>query len=145
MGTRSTSASGYSISKQPTVLNLHVSGPDYKELGQLKTMYPDVPLIALTATANARVKGDIVTQLNIKGCLTLSGSFNRVNLYYEVRAKKNTVLKDIAAFIQNEHAGECGIIYCLSKRSCEQVADKLMKEYKIKAHHYHAGSVGSCI
>ena len=102
-------------------------------------MYPEVPMIALTATANARVKGDIVTQLNIKGCLTLTGSFNRANLYYEVRPKKNTVLKDIAAFIQDEYAGQCGIIYCLSKRSCEQVADRLKKEYRIKAHHYHAG------
>lgn len=118
---------------------VHPAGPDYKELGQLKKLFPDVPLMALTATANARVKEDIITNLNIPGCLTLSQSFNRANLYYEVRQKKTKTLDDIANFIRNEHRGECGIVYCLSKRSCEETADNLRKKYKISAHHYHAG------
>lgn len=95
-------------------------------------------MIALTATANARVKEDIKTNLNIKGCLTLSQSFNRPNLSYEVRPKGMKVLQDIVEFIKTKHNGKTGIVYCLSKRSCEETAQKLAKE-GIKAHHYHAG------
>lgn len=94
--------------------------------------------MALTATANDRVKDDIVKSLGIKGCVMLNASFNRPNLYYEVRTKKTTVLKEIAEFIQTEHDGECGIIYCLSQKMCEQVADTLRRDHKIKAMHYHA-------
>jgi bloom syndrome protein len=115
-----------------------IPGPDYKQLGQLKTAYPGVPMIALTATANARVKEDIKQNLNIKGCLTLSQSFNRPNLSYEVRPKGMKVLQDIAGFIRGKHSGETGIVYCLSKRSCEETAQKL-SDMGIKAMHYHAG------
>lgn len=116
-----------------------ISGPDYKQLGQLKVQYPNIPMIALTATANERVKADIVENLNIRGCLTLTQSFNRSNLHYEVRSKSGKVLESIAKFIQEEHAGECGIVYCMSKRACEDTADKLKRDFKIEAHHYHAG------
>jgi len=94
--------------------------------------------MALTATANDRVKGDIVKTLNIKGCVMLDASFNRSNLYYEVQTKKASVLKDIAAFIHEKYAGKCGIIYCLSQKTCETVADSLREEYGVKAMHYHA-------
>ena len=119
----------------------HDLRPDYKQLGSLKTLFPNVPMIALTATANARVKEDIKNNLNIKGCLTLSQSFNRKNLYYEVRVKPSKILEDIASFIKNDHQGETGIIYCLSKRSCEETADRLRK-LGINAYHYHAGCAG---
>lgn len=107
----------------------------------LKSEYPGIPMIALTATANARVKEDIKQNLNIKGCLTLSQSFNRPNLSYEVRPKGNKVLNDIAEFIKTKHDGETGIVYCLSKRSCEETAGNL-KKMGIEAMHYHAGYVG---
>lgn len=96
-------------------------------------------MIALTATANERVKADIVQNLNIRGCLTLTQSFNRSNLHYEVRPKGGKLLEHMAEFIKNEHEGECGIIYCLSKKACEDTADKLKNKHGIAAHHYHAG------
>lgn len=121
------------------------AGPDYKDLGKLKHSYPGVPFMALTATANNRVKEDIASQLNMRGCLMLTASFNRKNLYYEIRPKTKKVLAEMAAFIKKDHAGETGIVYCLSQRMCEQTADELRNKFGIKAHHYHAGSVKSGI
>lgn len=104
----------------------------------LKQDYPGIPLIALTATANDRVKRDILDNLGMRNSLVLTQSFNRPNLKYEVRPKGKKVIEDIASFIKNQHAGECGIIYCHSKAKCEETADKLRREYKIEARHYHA-------
>lgn len=113
-------------------------GPDYKEMGALKNDYPGVPLIALTATANARVKSDVMVNLGMKNPLLLTQSFNRPNLKYEVRPKNKGVLKEIATFITEQHKGQCGIIYCHSKKQCEDTADKLRREHKVAARHYHA-------
>ena len=107
-------------------------------MNRLKRDYPGIPLIALTATANDRVKRDILDNLGMRDCLTLTQSFNRPNLKYEVRPKTKKVVEDIATFIRDHHAGECGIIYCNSKAKCEDMADKLRREYKIEARHYHA-------
>ncbi|GAA5906284.1 hypothetical protein JCM5296_000304 [Sporobolomyces johnsonii] len=117
----------------------HDFRPDYKQMGTLKRDYPDVPLIALTATANDRVKTDVMTNLAMDRPLVLTQSFNRANLRYHVRKKGKTILADIAEFIKKDHQGECGIIYCSSKKQCEDVADKLRREYSIKSMHYHAG------
>lgn len=96
-------------------------------------------MMALTATANDRVKADVKDILGLgKDCVTLSQSFNRSNLYYEIRKKGSQALADIAAFIQNEHKDECGIVYCISRRACEENADKLRDRYGIAASHYHA-------
>lgn len=121
----------------------HDFRPDYKEMGQLKRDYPDVPLMAMTATATSRVRHDVISHLNINKARLkeYQQSFNRPNLHYHVREKKTKaiVLEDIARFINGQHRNECGIIYCLSRRACEDVASDLGRAHGIRAQHYHAG------
>jgi bloom syndrome protein len=95
--------------------------------------------MALTATANEECKADIVQQLGIEGCQMLTSSFNRSNLFYRVveSGKKNT-LPEIVNIIKASHPNETGVIYCLARKSCEEVAMQLRDQYKIKAHHFHA-------
>jgi superfamily II DNA helicase RecQ len=70
----------------------------------------------------------------------LTSSFNRRNLYYEVRPKRpKFIVSDIADFIKSQHAGQTGIIYCLSRIKCEEVAKELRDTYGLKARHFHAG------
>ncbi|CAO1623178.1 unnamed protein product [Sympodiomycopsis kandeliae] len=117
----------------------HDFRPDYQTLGKLRQEYPQVPVMAMTATANSRVKADVVSSLGIKGCKVLAQSFNRANLRYEVREKnQKNVIQDIAKFIQASHKGQCGIVYCLSRRACEEVAEKLTRDHGLQAQHYHA-------
>lgn len=97
-----------------------------------------MPLMALTATANEKCIADIKHTLGIGGCTMLTQTFNRPNLYYEVRMKSNNVLAEMAKIIEAEPEGASGIIYCLGKITCEVVAEKLTKQYGITAHHYHA-------
>ena len=105
----------------------------------MKIEYPRVPIIALTATANERVKQDVISNLGIRNCVILSQSFNRANLRYEIRPKTKNTLADISSFIQSEYADACGIVYCLSKAQCENTAKALRDNYGIAAMHYHAG------
>lgn len=117
----------------------HDFRPDYQSLGKLRQEFPGIPMMAMTATANHRVQTDVVNSLGIRGCKVLEQSFNRSNLKYEVRDKNpKTVIADIAKFIQASHKGQCGIVYCLSRRACEEVADRLKREHKLEAQHYHA-------
>ena len=118
----------------------HDFRPDYTQLGQLRGEYPGVPFMALTATANERVKADIKTSLRIHGCVELKSSFNRKNLFYEIRPKNSkTVYSDIYTLITSQFKGKTGIIYCPSKRACEEVAARLREEFSLPAQHYHAG------
>ena len=119
----------------------HDFRPDYKLLGEVRQQFPGVPVIALTATATENVKIDVIHNLGIKNCETFSQSFNRPNLNYEVRSKTKAkdVLDSIASTINTSYRGQSGIIYCLSRKNCEDIATKLRKQYNIKAHHYHAG------
>ncbi|GAA6009745.1 hypothetical protein JCM11491_001084 [Sporobolomyces phaffii] len=117
----------------------HDFRPDYKQMGSLKRDYPNIPLIALTATANSRVKTDVMTNLSMSDPVVLSQSFNRANLRYYVKPKTKGLMQDIADFIKTNHRGECGIIYCSSKKQCEDTAAKLRSDFKIPAQHYHAG------
>ena len=119
----------------------HDFRPDYKQLGGIRQQFRGVPVIALTATATENVKIDVIHNLGIQNCEVFTQSFNRPNLTYEVRAKGKAkdVLESIAQTINKSYRGQSGIIYCLSKKNCEDVAEKLRNQHRIKAHHYHAG------
>jgi len=119
----------------------HDFRPDYKELGEVRAKIPGVPLMALTATATENVKVDVMHNLKMNGCEVFSQSFNRPNLTYEVRpkGKNDQVLASIADTITRFYKNQCGIVYCLSRKTCEKVAEDLRKKYKLKAQHYHAG------
>ncbi|KAH6388858.1 DNA helicase [Parastagonospora nodorum] len=116
----------------------HDFRPDYKALGDVVRQFPGVPVIALTATATQLVRTDVVANLGIQGCRQFSQSFNRPNLSYEVLPKSKNIINDIAKLIKEKHDKKSGIIYCLSRKSCEQVAEKL-SNLGISAFHYHAG------
>lgn len=119
----------------------HDFRPDYKQLGEVRTKFVGVPMMALTATATENVKLDVIHNLGMKGCQVFSQSFNRPNLTYEVRPKMKAaaLLDNIAETIKGSYRNESGIIYCLSRKTCERVADDLSKKHKLKATHYHAG------
>uniref|UniRef100_A0A0E0DEF5 DNA 3'-5' helicase n=1 Tax=Oryza meridionalis TaxID=40149 RepID=A0A0E0DEF5_9ORYZ len=114
----------------------HDFRPDYQHLGILKQKFPQTPVLALTATATASVKEDVVQVLGLANCIIFRQSFNRPNLRYFVWPKTKKCLEDIHNFIHANHNKECGIIYCLSRMDCEKVAAKL-REYGHKASHYH--------
>jgi bloom syndrome protein len=116
----------------------HDFRPDYKALGDVVRQFPGVPVIALTATATKLVRTDVVANLGIQGCRQFSQSFNRPNLSYEVLPKSKGIINSIADLIKERYTGKSGIIYCLSRKSCEQVASKL-SESGLRAYHYHAG------
>lgn len=119
----------------------HDFRPDYKLLGDVRKEFVGVPVMALTATATENAKVDVVHNLGIQGCEVLTQSFNRPNLTYEVRSKgrSDKVLESIAATIQTLYKNQSGIIYCLSRKNCEKVAQTLREQYHITAEHYHAG------
>ncbi|KAL2629458.1 hypothetical protein R1flu_014144 [Riccia fluitans] len=119
----------------------HDFRPDYKNLGILKKQFPRVPMIALTATATERVQTDVREMLQIPYCERFTSSVNRPNLFYEVREKKSNAsaaIDDIADFIRGEYTEkESGIVYCFTRKECEQVAEEL-RQRGISASHYHA-------
>lgn len=118
----------------------HDFRPDYKELGHFRRQFPQVPVMALTATATENVRMDIIHNLHMDGCNVFTQSFNRPNLTYEIRQKKNAkeVLENITDIINSTYSGQSGIVYCLSRKTCEKVAEGL-SELGITAAHYHAG------
>lgn len=116
----------------------HDFRPDYRALGELKTAYPGIPLMALTATANNQVQQDVRNILHLQKCEFFKQSFNRPNLYYEVTEKKKNVIADMYNYIQLQPAGSTGIVYANSRDKCENLAGKL-RELGVRAHHYHAG------
>jgi ATP-dependent DNA helicase RecQ len=109
---------------------------DYRKLRILRDRFPNVPLMALTATATPRVAEDIVTQLHMKDVARFKASFNRENLTYLVR-RKSDAFENLLDFI-TPRKGESGIVYCLSRKSTEAVASKL-QDHGFRALPYHAG------
>lgn len=114
----------------------HDFRPSYQQLGFLKKLLPNTPIIALTATADKATRQDIVEQLNIPNATQFLSSFDRKNIALEVRPANDRVTQ-IIKFI-NKKPNEAGIIYCLSRKSTEQLASKLTQN-GIKAAAYHAG------
>ncbi|PXY47397.1 DNA helicase RecQ [Flavobacterium hydrophilum] len=114
----------------------HDFRPAYTNLGYLKNRFPSTPILALTATADKATRTDITKQLNLKNSKTYIASFDRKNLSLEVRPALDRV-KQIIDFVENK-PNESGIIYCLSRKTTEELADKLQKN-GITAKAYHAG------
>ena len=114
----------------------HDFRPDYLFLGELKKEFPGVPMAAFTATATHQVAADIEKRLQLAGAVKVRASFDRKNLYYEVRAKKDWE-RQIVEFIKARE-GECGIIYRTSRKSVEATAAMLARN-GIDAKPYHAG------
>lgn len=115
----------------------HDFRPEYRRIRPIINEIGKRPLIALTATATPKVQHDIQKNLGMIDAMVFKSSFNRSNLYYEVRAKSNQVDRDIIKYIKS-HDGKSGIIYCLSRKKVEEFAD-ILKANGIKALPYHAG------
>jgi ATP-dependent DNA helicase RecQ len=113
----------------------HDFRPEYTQLKFLKQQYPNVPLIALTATADKLTRKDIVNQLQLKDPAIFIASFDRPNISLTVRPGQRRI-EQIFDFLK-EHPNQSGIIYCLSRKSCEDLAQKLSAR-GFKAAHYHA-------
>ena len=117
----------------------HDFRPDYKALGEFRKRFRGVPVMALTATATENVKLDVIQNLGMDDCKIFTQSFNRPNLLYEVRYKDKDSMTGIANTIKTAHASQSGIVYCLARKTCETVAQKLKTQFGISAAHYHAG------
>ena len=114
----------------------HDFRPEYRQLRQLRHRYPQVPTLALTATATKRVRQDISQQLGLKQPGVHIASFNRPNLYYEVMGKEQRSYNRLCQIIRGEKGS--GIVYCLSRRKVEETAQLLQRD-GIQALPYHAG------
>jgi ATP-dependent DNA helicase RecQ len=114
----------------------HDFRPEYRQLADLRTILPEVPFMALTATATGRVRADIVRLLALREPRCYTASFNRPNLTYRI-VPKSKPGEQVVDFVRN-HRDECGIVYCQSRKSTEQLAAKL-RAAGIAAGPYHAG------
>ena len=115
----------------------HDFRPEYRKIRPIINEIGNAPVIALTATATEKFKTDIKKNLGIPDAVEYKSSFNRPNLYYEVRPKTENINRDIIKFIK-QHSGKSGIIYCLSRKKVEELAE-VLRTNDIKAEAYHAG------
>ncbi|GMH94580.1 hypothetical protein TrVE_jg13575 [Triparma verrucosa] len=122
----------------------HDFRPDYMELKLLRSEFPTVPIMALTATANEKVVADAIANLRMNNPYIYKTTFNRPNLHYEVRKKTKSTIDEIAGILA-KNRGNTGVVYCLSRKDCENTSDKLNKIIKgmnlsnqIKVSFYHA-------
>jgi ATP-dependent DNA helicase RecQ len=129
--------SGFTIDEAHCVSEWgHDFRPEYRQLGLLRERFPEVPVFAFTATATGRVREDIVHQLRLRQPKVDVASFNRPNLTYAVRPKDGR--QTYAEILARVRKGGAGIIYCLSRKRVEELADKLAID-KVRALPYHAG------
>lgn len=115
----------------------HDFRPEYRQLASLRDRYARVPILALTATATERVRQDIISQLALTNPAIHIASFNRPNLYYEVRPKEKSSYRELLSEIRNVRQGS-GIVYCLSRRKVDELTSQLQRD-RISALPYHAG------
>jgi ATP-dependent DNA helicase RecQ len=115
----------------------HDFRPEYRNLKNIIQKIGNVPIIGLTATATPKVQEDVLKNLGISDAKTFKASFNRPNLFYEVRPKTKDIEKDIIRFVR-KYPGKSGIIYCLSRKKVEEIA-QVLKVNGIKVVPYHAG------
>ncbi|HEX7891725.1 MAG TPA: DNA helicase RecQ [Ramlibacter sp.] len=115
----------------------HDFRPEYRALAVFHERYPGVPRIALTATADANTRADIVQHLQLEEARQFVSSFDRPNIRYTIAEKKDPTLQ-LLRFIEREHAGEAGIVYCQSRKRVEEIAEVLCRE-GMDALPYHAG------
>ena len=118
----------------------HDFRPEYRNLRTIIQKIDNVPLIGLTATATQKVQEDIIKTLGMSNANTFKASFNRPNLFYEVRPKTKNINSDIIRFVR-QFQGKSGIIYCLSRKKVEEIA-QVLQVNGIKAVPYHAGLDG---
>jgi ATP-dependent DNA helicase RecQ len=118
----------------------HDFRPEYRRIKAMIKEIKDVPVMALTATATPKVQQDIQKNLQMLDATVFKSSFNRDNLYYEVRSKgkKGEAMKDIVSYIKQRMNGKSGIIYCLSRKKVEEIAS-ILQANGVKALPYHAG------
>ena len=135
---RQTKISFYAIDEAHCISEWgHDFRPEYRRIRPIINQIGEAPIIALTATATDKVRTDIKKNLGISDAMEFKSSFNRPNLYYEIRNKTKDVDKDIIKFIK-QHPGKSGIIYCLSRKKVEELAE-ILRANDIKAMAYHAG------
>lgn len=113
----------------------HDFRPEYRQLSALRRRHPEIPILAFTATATARVRADIAAQLALRDPVVHVASFNRPNLFYRVRSKTKRSIHDLLA---QAREGGAGIVYCLSRRRVDELASELQSA-GIRALPYHAG------
>ncbi|MEO7159863.1 MAG: DNA helicase RecQ [Polaromonas sp.] len=115
----------------------HDFRPEYRSLSLLHETFPDVPRMALTATADALTRQDMIERLKLEDAQQFVSSFDRPNIRYSI-VEKTDATRQLLRFIQTEHAGEAGIVYCQSRKRVEEIAG-MLEDAGIKAMAYHAG------
>jgi len=115
----------------------HDFRPEYRSLSLLHETFPDVPRIALTATADALTRQDMIERLRLEDAREFVSSFDRPNIRYTI-VEKTDATRQLLRFIETEHAGEAGIVYCQSRKRVEEVAG-MLEDAGLKAMAYHAG------
>jgi ATP-dependent DNA helicase RecQ len=115
----------------------HDFRPEYLQIGQLRARFADVPLVALTATADEVTRREIQSKLGLEGAPTYASSFDRPNIRYQIVAK-DSGKEQLLEFIKLSHPGEAGIVYCLSRKRVEETAEFLSRK-GLPALPYHAG------
>ncbi len=115
----------------------HDFRPEYRSLSLLHETFPDVPRMALTATADALTRQDMIERLRLEDARQFVSSFDRPNIRYTI-VEKTDATRQLLRFIQTEHAGEAGIVYCQSRKRVEEIAG-MLESAGLKAMAYHAG------